>query len=284
MMVLLAGCFSPTSTADKRLKEVDKAKAKEAENHDRQNAKASAFVHGTGLALGKVEGTNQAVRIAKTLNHRAAVITGPPSYEDAVKMDELVEDGTSEDAKRVAAAEKRLAEMDGEVARLQGALVALEKKTEKAETKRDETLMEFAGELGTWRGIKRLIFFGGLTLVLFIVGPIVLGVIGTMFPMAAPVTGIVSKMMGGMARSVTRVVPSVAKDAGLVAAKEYERARAAAEDMSVAIARLKANNRDAFQQTVAPALRDAQLARSGTDLDTNTILAELKAEAAKRVA
>jgi len=275
-VLMVTGCFSPTSTADKRLKAVAEAKAQEAKNQERQDGKTAALVHGTGLALGKVGDTNPAVKLAKNLNRRAGLIAGEPSYDDALKMASIVEDGTSEDSTRVALAERRLAEMDEVVVGLQSKLVALEAKTAKVEEKRDETFKDFAGELGTWRGIKRLLFFGGLTLVLFFVGPIVLGVLGTAFPAISPITSIASKGMAGVLNSVVRVVPSVAQDAGVVAREQLERTRAAAADMSEAIAKLKEENRDAFKASVAPVLRERELARMGTALDTTGVIAEVR--------
>ena len=279
LLLIVAGCFSPRSTADKKMAAVDKAKAAEQANRDKQGDLAATLVHGTGLALSRAPLTNPAVRVAYELNSRASVAAGPPPYEGAVEMAAIVAGATSGDSKQAGEADRRLKAFDERIEALQAVMERLEGKTARAEERRDETFRDFAVELGTWRGIKRALIFGGLGLVVLILGPVVLGLIGTFFPAVAPITGIGSKLLGGLGRSVMRVVPSVARDAGVVAREEYDKARAAAEDLNTAIAELKAREREAFDRSVAPVLKTTSLARAGTETDTAEFIAKLRARA-----
>jgi len=239
LLVALSGCMSPDRKAAKAVARVDAARDAEAANRLRQTAAAAVLIHGTGYALARETNASLAVQTASDLSRRASLTLELPKYADGLAIERIVDGLLSDnlDLRRKAAAD--LAGRDGVIAGLQSELDRLHGKTVKAETRRDDVFFTVAGEAATWRRIKLGLWLLGGVMVLLVVGPVLLGALGTAFPAIGPVVGIVGNLIGGVAKRTFTAMPQAAAAAGVVAADALDRSQAALAHVVAAVERQK---------------------------------------------
>jgi len=254
---LLAGCFSAQKGGAKALKKVDEANAAISTNRNQQLDKAATFVHGANRALASETNRSPAVGLAYDLNTRAAIILGPPRYDDAVTIERAVAGALSPIVEQQLKAAEILAKLDGQVGALQKRMDTLNGKKADAEESRDEKLVQFAAEADFGRKIKRWLWVGGLSIAGFILAPFVLQVVSVIFPAFAPLTQVFAGILAFPFKLLMRAVPAAANAAGVVSREAHEKVEAVAVQTASAIETLKLRNRVAYDTDLRPALLSA---------------------------
>jgi len=254
---LLTGCFSAQKGGAKALKKVDEANAAIATNRNQQLDKAATFVHGANRALASETNRSPAVGLAYDLNTRAAIILGPPRYDDAVTIERAVAGALSPIVEQQLKAAEILAKLDGQVGALQKRMDTLNGKKADAEESRDEKLVQFAAEADFGRKIKRWLWVGGLSIAGFILAPFVLQVVSVIFPAFAPLTQVFAGILAFPFKLLMRAVPAAANAAGVVSREAHEKVEAVAVQTASAIETLKLRNRVAYDTDLRPALLSA---------------------------
>lgn len=256
-MLLIAGCISAKSDAEKTLKKVDEANAAIATNRTQQLEKAATLVHGANRALASETNRSPAVGLAYDLNTRAATIIGPPRYEDSVMIERVVAGALSPIAEQQLKAAEILAKLDGQVGALQKRMDSLQGKRASAEEDRDERLTQFAAEADFARKIKRWLWLGGLSLAGLIIAPFVLQIVSLMFPAFAPLTQVFAGILAVPFKLLFKAVPAAANAAGVVSREAHEKVEEAALQTAAAIEYLKGKNREVYDSDLRPALLSA---------------------------
>ncbi len=229
----VVGCTSLTKSANKATARVEEARKAEVKLEDRKTDTARAYVYGAGEALRQPEGAP----VASGLVRRASLTLGPPSMEDAQTMDRVVSGLLSEEQQARKAAEARLATLDARVVGLEKQLVAAQRTTEKAETKRDGVLAEAAQFADKYLAAKRWVLWllGGY--IAWRALPLLLTVLGSFS--GGPIGGAIAAGLGNVIRSIGSAVPAALEKAGAVALEEHKKVSDALENVAVGVERFK---------------------------------------------
>lgn len=277
LLGLFGTCGDPRKQADKSLAKVADAKAEVQEVKEDINTKAKAFVHGTGLALSAETNRTPAIEMATRFNQRASITLGPPDALDAQLVETIVREGLSGVEERAKRSENLLMALTRQVSDLQSLQAKKEEKVEKLEDKRDSKMEGLAEEAAFARKIKRWLWLAGGGLALTFLMPIIAQVVGVVFPAAGPLVGLFSVPFSIFGKILTRAVPTVATQAGLVSKQvlsetesERDKMKETLKDLMQVIQDIKKKEPVTFEAALKPRLLTA------TDDDTRSVIKELK--------
>ena len=271
-VLALSGCLAPSEKAASALKKVATAEAKVASAENDQTKFAAVSAHGVDRALGAAKPGDRAVEVARTMNERTQLALPQPSAADAVAVEKLVDALLAE---RKGSAEA-LAEYDRRLAGLQAKIADLEKARDKAEVKRDDTLVNLSSlaDLGSRVHWIFWIFVFGLGVV--VLGPVLLRLLAIFVPATGPIAGVGSYVLGKIGGSLIRAVPGAADQAGYVASSTYTRVSNALDDVVGAVQTYRKTNPTA-ETTLDPILREATGPR-----DSQVVIREVKEKLKRR--
>lgn len=232
--LFLVGCFLPSKKVDTALQNVQKAEQAIAKVEDKQIGFAATSAHATARALDAAP-ESKAVDVAKQFNDRTVLALPKPPAAEALAVEKVVD--------ALLAERKESAEMlrkyDQQLVGLQDKIAALQKQLEKAETKRDDTMLSISSlaDLGarmTWWARVAV-----LTVFALVMGPFLLRILAAFVPAAGPIAGVASIVLGKVGGSLISAVPGAAQRAGFVAASAARRTEEALEDAVTAIQRAR---------------------------------------------
>ncbi len=137
IIILTSGCLQPLKKWNAAIKKEDKTEQKIDSKKEETAEKAKTFIHGTGTALKLDPSPSKYSDVALTLNQRAELTLGQPSYQDSLVIDKIVVGLLSTNEQIKAEAKKSLDIKDSEIVKLQTQLKDLGVKLETIQGEKD---------------------------------------------------------------------------------------------------------------------------------------------------
>lgn len=220
---MFVGCKSPLASWLKNEKNQDKQEQKIEKNKEESIEKAKSFVHGTGTALSLNPEPNKYTDVAETLNKRAGLTLGEPSYNNALVMDNIVSGLLSTNAQIKSKAEKDLQSKDKEVMVLQTELEKLQNKLNKIQEEKDKLGLEASTLAEKWtrllRWIKIIVWGGIIGVVLLFVSQVLSVILPPPYNSLFSATAL---LIGTIGRAVFKLIPNAKSYANVVPKNEFD--------------------------------------------------------------
>ena len=217
LLLSTSSCVGPLkrwlSTDNKQQKTEGKVDKNKEETID----KARQFVHGTGTALDLDPTPSKYSEVAENLNKRAELTLGPPSYQDVLTINKIVQGLLSTNEQIKIEAQKELSIKDNEIVGLQSQLEGLQGKLEKIQKEKDELGLTHSKLANTFSNIKKWFWI----IVWVVIGGVGLMLMSQFLSVLLPppyngVFSIIGLLLGSIGRLIFKIVPSSQKFASVV--------------------------------------------------------------------
>lgn len=238
VVTLSGGCGTITKYQTlKELQRVEDAKQKLADNEKTRMEHGRDFAYGALKSLDKICEKDQLpeVKVARLLTDRAMLTLGAPDSQNALALQQMVDDLLSANADLRKRGQAELADRDDMIAKLEARTKALEHSVEKAEDSRDAKFETNANKAAQWdeensfinsinpfhdlfKFIKKLFV---LALVVGLLG-VLLKVLAMFFPALKPLSALVDFVLGFFGKLIFRAAPAAQQAAGVVPVAAHE--------------------------------------------------------------
>jgi hypothetical protein len=214
--VFAFSCASPEKTTRKKQDKADTTAQSIKTTEQALEDKGRAYNYGTSIFLDWVTNQEPAIKGAKDFNNKSQVLLGPPSPEDAVTMNEIVEGRLSQDAGRQKKADKQEDKFLGVIADLHREKAELTEQHAKELSVLKEQNAANADDAEKWRDHQRKTWYKRIFASLGIFGTIVAVIAIMVF--VPPAIPLIARFLGWFVSKL----PAAAGAVGAVSLKTFD--------------------------------------------------------------
>jgi len=215
----LAGCANPFKAWNKATNKVATAQVQLDKNEDNTVNQAKNYIYATKVVLSADPSTNRFHELETTFNDKALLTLGPPTMQDAVILQKMVENLLSTNKALVAAGNKMAATYDSQVVTLQNENALLLNQIEVAHKKVEQVGENNASMALKWHNLISYLWWA----VYIVIGFTVVRIVTAVLPPPYNSLGIiVSLPVSIISKMIHMLVPDAQKLAGLVS-EDYQK-------------------------------------------------------------
>lgn len=223
---LTSGCLGPLRKWNANVQKEDKTEQKIDAKKEETAEKARTFIHGTGSALKLDPSPSKYSDVALSLNQRAELTLGQPSYQDSLVIDKIVAGLLSTNEQIKTDAKRALDIKDSEAVSLQKQLRDLGVKLETIQEEKNILGLKNSILGQKWSNLMvwiKWVFWGIIFVVIII---IISQILSTLLPPPySTILGVLGACLGLVGRFVVKLVPSSMKYAGIVSENVHQESK-----------------------------------------------------------
>lgn len=207
---LSIGCISPWNRWQRAEENFRENEQKTQALANAETEKAAVYTHGTEKAINTAQqaaatisnteekkAVQKPLAVAEKLNERAQLALPPPPIEEAIDMEQIVEDLLSENEETKEEGERALNLKDRELSSIQSSLNHAEGKLQDAENKLLQVGRENARLAQKWDDLVGWVWWLIAIVIFCVVGSVLLRILPIFFPTMG-ITGTLSRMVRGV--------------------------------------------------------------------------------------